>query len=245
MNRFRIVKDKNHDFLRELFLFLAAQLSSKLNHLYDNFSDFLHIFLLCLQVSRGHFKHECRYIQVNQLQYHSDGKANLMSPSPPDTSQRPKGISSPNSPHRPPPSPHRPPSPACHPAGRRLMTLCLPSNRLFDNKLAFPFLHVSTAEDVEDAPRCSNRKRGMWRHTHGSVREQAGQPGEWEPLIFIHDREKVLVCWHRLLHLHSVIDCLPQRGSFVYLQIDEPVLLTPFSCHAVMLPPKKTLQSSP
>lgn len=181
-------------------------------------------------------------IQVNQLQYHSDGKANLMSPSPPDTSQRPKGISSPNSPHRPTPPP---PSPACHPAGRRLMTLCLPSNRLFDNKPAFPSLHVSTAEDDEDAPRCSNRKRGMWRHTHESVREQAGRPGEWEPLIFIHDREKVLVCWHRLLHLHSVIDCLPQRGSSVYLQIDEPVLLTPFSCHAVMLPPKKTLQSSP
>ncbi len=124
------------------------------------------------------------------------------------------------------------------------MTLCLPSNRLFDNKPAVPSLHVSTAEGDEDA-RCSNRKRGMWCHTQGFVGEQAARPGEWEPLIFIHDREKVLVCWHRLLHLHSVIDCLPQRGSSVYLQIDEPVLLTPFLCHPVMLPHKKTLQSSP
>lgn len=126
------------------------------------------------------------------------------------------------------------------------MTLCLPSNRLFDNKPAPSLL----------PPLCRRRER--WRHSIGVAtgseecdathtdlceNERAG-PGEWEPLIFIHDREKVLVCWHRLLHLHSVIDCLPQRGSFVYLQIDEPVLLTLFPRHPLMLPPKKTLQSS-
>lgn len=169
-----------------------------------------------------------------------------MSPFPPDTFQRLEGISSPNRLPLLPPPPTTTTSLACHPAGRRLMTLCLPSNRLFDNKPAFPsLLRVSTAEDDEDAPPCSNRIRGMWHHTQGVVREQAGWSGEWEPLIFIHDSKKVLVCWHRLLHLHSVIDCLPQRGSFVYLQIDEPVLLTLFPCHPVMLPLKKALQHSP
>lgn len=67
---------------------------------------------------------------------------------------------------------------------------------------------------------------------------------DWEALIFIHDGEKVRVCWHKLLHLHSLIDCLPQRGSSVCLPADEPVLLTPPSCHALMLPQQKTLRSS-
>lgn len=50
-------------------------------------------------VSRGIFKHE--FLQVNQSQYHFGGKANWMSPFPPDTCQRLGGISSPNSPARP------------------------------------------------------------------------------------------------------------------------------------------------
>ncbi len=83
----------------------------------------------------------------------------------------------------------------------------------------------------------------MTRHTRLCGRTRS-RPAQREPLIFIHDREKVVVCWHRLLHLHSVIDCLAQRGSSVCLQTDEPVLLTPSRCHAVMLPHEKTPQSS-
>lgn len=156
-----------------------------------------------------------------------------MRPSTPDSFQRPPGgISLPTSP-LPPPS-----GSARHPAGRRLMTLCLPSNRLFDNapahliRTALP--GVATGSEECDAAHTHT-------HTHSRARRRVwengqGWPGHWEPLIFIHDREKVLVCWHRLLHLHSVIDCLPQRGSFVYLQIDEPVPLTLSPCHPLMLP---------
>lgn len=131
--------------------------------------------------------------------------------------------------------PPPPPRPAIQP-GHRLMTLCLPSSGLFDN---YPSLPLPPGFSDEDAP-CSNRKWGMRRLTQGFVGEQAARPARWEPLIFIHDREKVLVCWHKLLHLHSVIDCLLQRGSCVCLQIDEPVPLTPFLCH----PLKKTPQSA-
>lgn len=124
--------------------------------------------------------------------------------------------------------------------GRRLMTLCLPSNRLFDNRtpLPVPLLHCFNIDT-----QCSNRKHGMWLHTWLCGRTR-GRAGEWEPLIFIHDREKVVACWHRLLHLHAVIDCLPQPGSSVYLQIDEPVSLAPFPCHPVSPPWTTTLQHS-
>lgn len=96
--------------------------------------------------------------------------------------QRPEGISSPNtSNHTTAPFFSSPPSPSCHPAGRRLMTLCLPSNRLFDNKPApsppsLPPSFRISRRTMKTLHRCSNRKRGMWRHTHGSVRERAGRP---------------------------------------------------------------------
>lgn len=91
-----------------------------------------------LYPSRGIFKHE--FLQVTQSQYHFGVKANWMSSFPPDTCQRLEGISSPNSPAGPPRASR------LRPAGRRLMTLCLPSNRLFDNKPASVSPRLRTTE---------------------------------------------------------------------------------------------------
>lgn len=142
-----------------------------------------------------------------------------------------------------PPTPLVPSGSTRRPAGRRLMTLCLPSNRLFDKALAHLMRTMlpgaaTGSEECEPHTHTHTHHTCACTHVHTMRVWENGQGwlGHWEPLIFIHDREKVLVCWHRLLHLHSVIDCLPQRGSFVYLQIDEPVLLTLSLCHPLMLP---------
>ena len=85
---------------------------------------------ICSGLSGAHYKHEWRFIQVNNCQYCSEGKANLMSPSSPDTSQSSWESSFPN-------SQMAIPQPVIE-RGRRLMTLCLPSKRLFDNRTPDP-----------------------------------------------------------------------------------------------------------
>lgn len=79
-------------------------------------------------------------------------KASLMSPSSPDASLWLEGTSSPNSQTATSQPSNPPPPSACHPAGRRLMTWCLPSNRLFDSEPSFPL------------PACFQH-RGRWRRS--------------------------------------------------------------------------------
>ncbi len=98
------------------------------------------------------------------------------------------------------------------------MTLCLPSNLFFD-KVITGFFHLY-----------KNRMLGMWCCTR-LCQKASSQVGWWEPPIFIHDKETALVCWHRLLHFHAVIDCLPRPGHSVHHQIDELVSFVPSSCH--------------
>lgn len=106
---------------------------------------------------------------------------------------------------------------------QRLMTMCLPSNLLFDKAIT-GFFHLY--KDIH----CSNRMLGMCCCTR-LCQTASTQVGWWEPPIFIHDKETALVCWHRLLHLHAVIDCLPLPGHSVHHQIDELVSFFPFPCH--------------
>lgn len=110
------------------------------------------------------------------------------------------------------------------------MTLCLPPNLFFDKAIPGPpgFFHLY--KDIQ----CSNRMHGMWCCTR-FLQTASAQVGWWEPPIFIHDKETALVCWHRLLHLHAVIDCLPLPGHSVHHQIDELVSFVLSPCHLAVV----------